>query len=220
MRSIYLIIFIFLYTLNTTYSQNKDLNASVLELKYKQIESDAEHKTILDKVDTLNSANDKIITVFYSSLALIIASLVGVNLYSAYDHRKYIKRELEKLSNELDRKFEEEKNKNLKIFQNNLNKVADDVHYKWLLTKLKRHPENEFIDSEMNRLLELVRITPYSSNYNESDTIETVDRYFLNQKEIFTQKDVDEIIDILKREYSSFNSVHKLILKLKTFEKV
>lgn len=49
--------------LGNTYSQTDD-SAVILELKQNQIQYEATNKSILDKVDTLNATNDKIITVF------------------------------------------------------------------------------------------------------------------------------------------------------------
>lgn len=216
-KSLYLILVFFISFLGNTYSQTDD-SAVILELKQNQIQYEATNKSILDKVDTLNATNDKIITVFYSSIGLILTCLIGVNLYYAYDHKKHIKEELQSLSKELEKRFEDEKINIIKDFQSKLDKINHESLHKSLVSKLKRHPEYEPLNYEVNNLLHLVRITPYVNHFSKSDTVKTVALYLKHQKEIFIQEDIDEIIDILKSEYPNNNYLQNLIKELERFE--
>ncbi len=217
MKSLYLILVFFISFLGNIYSQTND-DVAILELKQNQVQYEATNKSILDKVDTLNATNDKIITIFYSSIGLILTCLIGVNLYYAYDHKKHIKEELQRLSKELEKRFEDEKIKIVKDFQSKLDKINNDSLHKSLVSKLKRHPEYGPSNYEINNLLHLVRITPYVNNFSTSDTVKTVALYLKHQKEIFIQEDIDEIIDILKSEYPNNNYLQNLIKELERFE--
>lgn len=230
----HLLLIIFLFIIQTeSFSQDSVKITNNYMKQFEELRTD--NKILKEKVDVLNSTNDKILNSVYWTIGTVLAALIGLSVWNTLksqrlndsrfnEHLKNTKNQLisalpEQMQNLVNQR-ENSEIKNLKTQIKYLSISIDSLREQGLIAILKLHPYNESVLNESNRLLELLRhVTRTKQTSLYEDSLVALYNY-LGNNIYFSSSDKSEILDMLENDFSSPNykinveEIKQLLIKL------
>jgi len=212
----YLLVLVFLIlNIGMSFAQD-NTKINILSKEVDNLKS--ENQILKEKIDILNSTNDKILNSVYWTMGAILTALIGLSVWNAiksqrlneniFDERlKSVKNDLlTTIPEQVQSMIIQKENIDIKKLNNqtqNINNSLINLQIQYLILLLKSHPYHNIYIDESNRLLELLRIVTRSENISSyEETLEALKNYLI--KGIYLGlTDKSEILDMLENDFSS-----------------